>query len=96
MTVAYPLQWPQGWKRTPPGLRSRSSFRVTPDKARRNLLEQLRMLGATPGRIVISSDVPVRQDGQPYADAARRLIHDPGVAIYFELDNKPLAMARDI
>lgn len=96
MTQAYPLAWPEGWPRTAPSRRTRSQFRVTPDAARRNLLDQLRMLGATQGRVTISSDVPVRQDGQPYADAARRLIHDPGVAVYFDLAGKPFAMARDI
>lgn len=35
--------------------------------------------------------------GQPYAEALKRASwDDPGVAIYFELDSKRLAMARDI
>lgn len=94
MTQAYPLAWPEGWKRTPLHRQGRSRFKVTPDKARRNLLDQVRMLGAL--YPVISSNVPVRQDGHPYADASRRIIHDPGVAIYFELDGKAMAMACDI
>ena len=32
----------------------------------------------------------------PYADAARRSISDPGVAVYFTLDGKPLSMERDM
>lgn len=97
MTQAYPLQWPQGWQRTPPADRRRSQFRITPDKARRNLIHQLELLGATPWAIVISTNVRLRGDGQPYADEMRRTSwDDPGVAIFFELDGKPMAMARDI
>ncbi|WP_135210393.1 J domain-containing protein [Vitreimonas flagellata] len=96
MTQAYPLAWPDGWPRTPKHRQTSSRFKVTQDRARRNLLDQLRMLGATQGRTVISSDVAVRQDGQPYADQARRLIHDPGVAVYFELDGKAMVMACDL
>jgi len=96
MTTAYPLVWPDGWPRTPPQRRQRSAFRVTPDKARLNLLNQLKLLGAQAGRTVISSNVMLRQDGQPYADALRRAPADPGVAVYFVLKGKPFAMARDL
>lgn len=94
MTVAYPLQWPDGWPVTPRHRQRNSRFKVTPDRARRNLLDQVRMLGGT--HTVISSDLAVRQDGQPYADQARRRIHNPGVAIYFMLGGKQMAMACDI
>lgn len=96
MTQAYPLAWPPGWPRTPEHQQCRSVFRVTPEKARRNLLDQLRLLGATPGRVVISTNVALRLDGQPYADASRRIIRDPGVAVYFDLAGKPFSMARDL
>lgn len=57
-------------------------------------MAQVRMLG---GRSpVVSSDVPVRQDGQFYSDAARRVIRDPGVAIYFVLRGKRMVMACDL
>jgi hypothetical protein len=94
LTQAYPLQWPHGWPRTPIHRQGRSRFKVTPDRARRNLLDQIRMLGAR--NAVISSNVPIRQDGQPYADASRRVITDAGVAVYFELDGKAMAMACDL
>lgn len=54
-------------------------------------MEELRLMMARD--VVISSNVPVRADGQPYA--ARRIITDPGVAVYFTLRGKPLVMARD-
>jgi hypothetical protein len=95
MTTAFPLAWPDGWPRTPQHRRQRSAFRVTPDKARKNLLNQIKLLGGAPGRTVISSNMALRQDGQPYADALRRTPADPGVAVYFVLRGKPFAMARD-
>lgn len=80
MTIAYPLAWPDGWPRTKPGHRlDRSRFSTTFDKARRDLLLELERLGA--GSVVISSWLPLRADGQPRADAARRRIDDPGIAV---------------
>jgi len=94
MTEAYPLAWPEGWPRTSFARQTRSRFKVTPDRARRNLLDQVRMLGGR--QAVISSNLAVRQDGMPYADQARRVIRDPGVAIYFTLSGKQMSMACDI
>ena len=95
MTAAYPLSWPDGWKRTAPDLRKSSSpFSTTFDKARRELLDELRMLKA--GGIVISSWLPLRTDGQPRADVARYRIEDPGVAVYFTLRGHQMVMARDL
>ena len=96
MTQAFPLVWPDGWPRTVSHRRIRSAFRVTPDKARQNLLNQIKLLGGMAGRTVISSNVALRQDGQPYAEALRRAPDDPGVAVYFQIKGKPVAMARDL
>ena len=96
MTEAYPLQWPDGWPRTEPHRReSDSRFggsgRITVGRARDQLMEELRRLGAT--EIVVSSNVPVRPDGLLYADNKR--IDDPGIAVYFKFKKKSLVMARD-
>jgi hypothetical protein len=94
MTVAYPLQWPEGWPRTPPGKRKPSApFRTTFDRARRQLLDEVRIMGGN--NVVISSWLAVRNDGAPYADHARRQIPDPGVAVYFMLHGKQMVLARD-
>ena len=94
MTQAYPLAWPEGWKRVPLHARkAHSPFSTTFDRARRDLLEELRRLGAR--HVVISSWLPLRLDGQPRSDVARRRIEDPGVAVYFELRGRPMVMARD-
>ena len=95
MTVeAYPLTWPEGWERTPEYKRStRSQFNTTFDRARSELSKELRLLGAT--NVVISSWLPLRRDGMPYSDQARRRLDDPGVAVYFVLRKRQMVMARD-
>jgi len=90
----YPLTWPEGWARTPDHMRkSRSQFKTTFDKARRDLNTELDRLGAS--NVVISSWLAVRNDGNPYSDQARRRIPDPGVAVYFTYRGKQMVMARD-
>jgi hypothetical protein len=54
----------------------------------------LRLLGAA--NVVISSNVPLRNDGIPYANETKRRYDDPGVAVYFTLKRKALSMARDV
>lgn len=94
MTEAYPLAWPEGWTRTADEDRRRhSQFQTTFDKARRDLLDELRKLGAED--VVISSWLPFRKDGQPRADIARFRMEDPGVAVYFTLRKRQMVMARD-
>jgi hypothetical protein len=51
----------------------------------------LRLLGAT--NIIVSSNMPTKSDGLPYADDSG--IADPGIAVYFDFKKKPRAMARD-
>jgi len=62
MAEAYPLQWPDGWPRTRSPERSR--FDVTPDRARREMVIELERFGAS--NIVISTNVPLRKDGNPF------------------------------
>jgi hypothetical protein len=90
---AFPLAWPDGWPRTSWDKRGKSRFAGQTYNQITELQRQLRLLGAS--NVVISSNVPVRNDGLPYADAARRRYDDPGVAIYFTLNGKALSMARD-
>jgi len=94
MVDSYPLAWPDGWTRsTVSERRPRSPFQTTFTKARADLLRELGLLGAS--GVVISSWLPVRRDGLPLAEAARRSIPDPGVAVYFALRGRPMVMARD-
>lgn len=66
---------------------------ITPDRARRLLVEEIGRLKAVV--IVISSNVPLRADGEMRADAASRRLDDPGVAVYFHYKGKPMVMACD-
>jgi hypothetical protein len=92
---AYPLQWPEGWPRTPSHKRGASRFGKNLGFSQIGKLQnELRLLGAQ--HVVISSNVPLRQDGLPYASETKRRYDDPGVAIYFTLKGKALSMARDV
>ena len=93
MTEAYPLQWPDGWPRAKHNWReSDNRFRgVSVGRARDQLMDELRLLGAT--GIVVSSNVPVKADGLLYADNKR--LDDPGIAVYFKFKKKQRVMARD-
>lgn len=93
MTQSYPLQWPQGWPRTPLSKRTKSAFKVTQDVAQRELLWEIQRLGGR--NWIISTNVPLRRDGMPYADADRRNIVDRGVAVYFTLKGEQKCFACD-
>jgi hypothetical protein len=91
MTEAYPLQWPAGWPRTPPHERKHAPFRVTPGKAIQKTQWEVERLG---GKLaVISSNVPLRRDGLPYAKTER--VTDPGAAVYFMRNGKQVSFACD-
>lgn len=89
----YPLHYPIGWERT--RFRKKSSF--NPDgtrtfaQARDTLLRELRLLGAS--KVTLSTNIPLRQDGLPYSRYSQPT--DPGVAVYFELNKKPMVLACD-
>jgi len=86
--AAYPLTWPDGWPRST--AIQNSKFKTATDKARKKLLEEIsRMGGSAP---VISSNVPLRADGQLRAD---REPVDAAVAVYFQRDGKGMVFACD-
>jgi hypothetical protein len=93
---AYPLHWPPGWPRTAAHQRESDrrfggGRRLALGRSINQLVNELRLLGAT--NIVVSSNMPTKADGLPYADD--RNIDDPGIAVYFEFKKKPRVMARD-
>lgn len=81
MIEAYPLQWPLGWPRTKRP--QRSAFKTTLGRARDELHDELRLLGAR--HVVISSNAPLRKDGEFYA-SFKGVLDDPAVAVYFTLN----------
>jgi len=87
---AYPLSWPTH--------RPRAKSRVdspfgnhSMEGGTQELRRQLKILGAH--RFVLSTNVELRLDGLPRSD--RRSPVDPGVAVYFQLQGKPVVMACD-
>lgn len=88
---AYPLTWPVGWDRTHIKARiANRQFKKTFWEARKALLVEIERLGGE--KPILSTDVPLRRDGQPYADGDPE---DAGVAVYFTYDGKPMCFACD-
>ena len=77
---AFRLTWPERQPRTPPGRRRRGAFKIAFGHSRDALLRELRRFNTR--HVVISSNVPVRQDGYPLGVA--REPGDPGIAVYFD------------
>lgn len=88
---AYPLQWPPGRERRPDWRREASNFDTSMSKARDALFNELKLLGAK--HVVLSSNVPLRLDGKPYATFPA--IRDPAVAVYFSYRDKQMCFACD-
>ncbi len=92
MTVeAYPLQWPVGRPRRDYWKRETSNFDTSMSKARDALFNELKLLGTK--HVVLSSNVPLRLDGKPYATFPA--IKDPAVAVYFSYRDKQMCFACD-
>ena len=94
MIESYPLQWPVGYPRTSfpsrhPYLKKTKTFGYERDE----LLRQLKLLGTR--EAIISSNVPLRQDGIPYANFERRYISDKGIAVYFIYNKEQKVIACD-
>lgn len=90
--TAYPLCWPEGWKRTDPWRRSGSPFsRKGRERCVTELMEEIRRLGGR--NPVLSSMLALRQDGLPYARQPRT--DDPGIAVYFTYKNRQMCFACD-
>jgi len=91
MAERYPLTWPEGWKRTSPGLRKASPYKVSETAARDELLHSLKLLGAR--NVVLSTNIRLRLDGLPLAN--QRAPEDPGVAVYWTRYGKDEVIACD-
>ena len=92
MTTAYPLTWPDGRPRMPDYKRTWSRFKTSFASARDECLSEISLLG---GRdVIISSNLPLRQDGLPLANA-RPMRGDPAVAVYFTYKKRPMCFACD-
>jgi hypothetical protein len=89
--TAFPLQWPAGRERRAPYRREVAAFDTGMAAARDGAFNQVALLGAR--SVVLSSNVPLRQDGKPYASFPK--IDDPAVALYFTYQGKEMCFACD-
>lgn len=89
---AYPLYWPDGWKRTPAHRREPSRYQVKLARARDELLRELRLLGARD--VIISTNIELRRDGLPYANKSQP--EHPGVAVYWMQKRQQRVIACDV
>lgn len=93
----FPLAWPDGWTRWPANDRRKSKFgykasgQVSLSGALMFLRDELSRLGAA--NLVITSDLPTRNDGLPYADGRAT---DPGIAVWFLLPDARGAMQERV
>lgn len=87
--TAFPLQWPAHWPRT--ASPKAAAFNTPFGAARSALLNELRLMRAS--NVIISSNLPLRRDGLPYATYGAG--DDKGVAVYFDLDGSPQCIPCD-
>lgn len=90
MAEKFPLVWPAAYPRSQRRIRAKFNTRAF-TAAVQGIYHELRLLGAS--GIVVSTNIPIRNDGLPYANPPR--IEDPGVAVYFSLRGQPRSMACD-
>lgn len=91
---AFPLDWPTGWPRTAPEDRKEARYQVTYEQAVRELQRELKRMKATD--IVISTNLPTKGNGEPYANMVNRKIEDPGVAVHWRnADGEPEVIPCD-
>jgi len=106
---AYPLFWPDGWKRTTPGARDDGRFgkraqprgnsyapllNLTVADGIKRVMAELEHLQVRRDDLVISTNMPTRLDGFPRSDAANP--QDPGVTVWWRTrKGQPRCMACD-
>lgn len=95
--TAFPLSWPEGWKRTTSrtsaqfgrterdvnGFRDKKRLSVADAVGR--IVGELRRMGIPDWNVIISTNVPLRLDGLPRSD---REPSDPGAAVYWRKNDK--------
>ncbi len=91
---AYPLQWPNGWKRTQNPAHSRfGEWNNKPSiaKATDKIVYEMKLFGGK--SLIISTDLKLRKDGLPYS--GQKQPDDRGVAVYFTYGDEQKVIACD-
>lgn len=91
MVEAYPLHWPSDYPRSIE--QKKSKFTSSLGKARDYVNAELGRLKAT--NTVISTNVPLKDNGELRADWSRYKIEDTGVAVYFTRNNQQVVLCCD-
>ncbi len=91
MIEAYPLHWPFDYPRSAQTKSSR--FKNTLAGARDFVIAEIKRLKAKDP--IISTNIPLKQNGDMYADWQSRKITDHGVAVYFTLNNSQVCLCCD-
>lgn len=89
----HPLHWPSHLPRTPARDRRASAFKVAPQQAWRELLEEIARFDGQ--AVIISTNAPRRRDGRIYTDALDEKLEDPGVAVFFTWAGRRVVFACD-
>lgn len=89
MTTAYPLYWPEGWTRTPPGRREKGQFKTSYDTALNNVATSLRLFGKDSGKPIGS---PIMSSN---IDLLTKIPADPGIAVWFTWDGEQRVIPVD-
>lgn len=90
----YPLIWPEHWPRLKKSDRMPAKDNVTHFLVARDyILNELKGLRAN--NILISSNIPAKNDGELFVEYLDRKLDDPGVAVYFFVNDQPYVMACD-
>ena len=91
MITAYPLSWPVDYKRSQEQKSSR--FKTTLGRARDFVIKELEIIDAAD--VIISSNIPLKQNGDMYADLHRYKNDDTGVAVYFKRNGQQIVLCCD-
>lgn len=90
----YPLTWPDDWPRTNPSSRAYSRFgERTVNVAFSALAKEMRRL--TEADWLMSSNIPRTRQGDGPPASTYKQPTDPGVAVYFAINKKPISLACD-
>lgn len=95
----YPLQWPEGWKRTQSYQRKTATFSrqgksLTVFDGVQRVLDELQRLGVHQDDVIVSTNLQTRLDGLPRSNQGRP--GDPGVCVYWKPAKSPMrCMAID-
>lgn len=90
--TAWPLYWPEGWKRTASPRPARFGATTVYRESQR-LLEELGRLGVRRDGAIISTNLKLKRDGTPYS--GQRQPEDRGVSVWFDLRGEERVLACD-